>query len=205
MDSLLLTCDHSPINKNLLDFFAITINELPKKIESDELSTFLKAIIIPIISATLGAFSAFIFNRLNWNMQNKIANKTKSCEEIIEIIGILEADSQDYWSQRRGYKNNTEFQLKERKIIHSLMLLNKYIDILNKMQTNKPLYQFWKNEVRFPHGETLFNLHNALYDEITGGSFQTKYRDKDLDKIFNISKKCMEAKSTLSEIIYLQK
>lgn len=203
MDSLLLMCDDHYVNKELMDFLLVTTNELSKKLTTNETSLFLKTILIPIVSAMLGAFSAFMFNRLNWSMQNKIANTTKSCEGIIEIVDMLECESLEYWSKRREYKNDTEFQLKERKLIYGLSLLNKHIHILIKMQTNKPWYKFWKGNVLFSQGKLLSDFHSELYDEITGGSFQAKRRDKDLNKTFNISKKCMEAKSTLSEIIYL--
>ncbi|WP_321407002.1 hypothetical protein [Tolumonas auensis] len=203
MDSLLLTCDDFHINKEIANALLMAIGELSKKITTNEPSNFFKVIMVPVISATLGAFSAFIFNRLNWSMQNKIANTTKSCEGIIEIIDTLESESLEYWSQRRGYKNDTEFQLKERKLIYGLSLLKKHIDILVNMQTSKPWYKFWKANVLFNQGRVLSDFHSEIYDEITGGLFQSKCRDKDLNKAFNISKKCMEAKSTLSEIIYL--
>lgn len=141
-----------------------------------------------IFIAFIGAFSAFLFNYLNWKIIKKKESILKTCSSINQFIDELEKTSIDYWVEDYKENNKIKITCSEITIKSRLRLINKYIDILLS-ESEKSLGEYAKTNIK--------KFINDVYDIITGGDFESKSRKASNQIANKISIKCSDMRATL--------
>ncbi|MBB1317501.1 hypothetical protein H5123_07590 [Shewanella sp. SR43-4] len=142
------------------------------------------------IAAILGAFSAYLFNRLNWKETSK-KNSILSIEsELIESLNSLADSALEYWSYNQADLKNSK--LLEAKIKMRFSSLN-------------PLFQ----QLTFIHGSftcgeslKITNEIEQLFEHVTDGNFESKKRNASPKKCLKISNSCNKIKINIRKVIH---
>lgn len=140
-----------------------------------------------IIAATVGAFSAFVFNVLHLDS----AERSKKIESLTSIVvnNIVELESKAvfYWLTRADSKTNElkllEIELKSRCFINQKLIHN----FLTTLPDSTPV-------------ATRINLTEfaeEIFDLTTGGDFESAQRKEDPKLAHKLSRKCTTARINL--------
>ena len=157
-------------NENLHDSFELVSSLLT--LQSDNNLSI--KLLIPLISALVGAFSAFLFNRFHWKMVEKKKKETDLFVKISTLIGELETLSVQYWIKDHN-ENDDE---KEVYLKSKFRLLYKYIraiDVKAESIKNK-----------------LVEFQSDTFDLVTGEDFESKKRKASKQKAILITYKFSE-------------
>ncbi|WP_041508597.1 hypothetical protein [Shewanella sp. cp20] len=144
------------------------------------------------IAAILGAFSAFLFNRLNWQESTKKESIISLESEIINTIDSLAECSLTYWSSDQNDLKNSK-------------LLEAKIKMLFNMVS--PSFR----QLAFVHGKFSAGDHQKISSEIeslfeytTDGDFESKNRKSSPKKCLKISNSCNKIKINIRRVIHSQ-
>jgi hypothetical protein len=157
-------------NENLHDSFELVSSLLTLQSDNNLSIKFL----IPLISALVGALSAFLFNRFHWKMVEKKKKETDLFVKISTLIGELETLSVQYWIKDHN-ENDDE---KEVYLKSKFRLLNKYIRAIDVKAKSI------KNE--------LVEFESDTFDLVTGEDFESKKRKASKQKAILITYKFSE-------------
>lgn len=157
-------------NENLHDSFELVSSLLT--LQSDNNLSI--KVLIPLISALVGALSAFLFNRFHWKMVEKKKKETDLFVKISTLIGELETLSVQYWIKDHN-ENDDE---KEVYLKSKFRLLNKYIRAIDVKAKSI------KNE--------LVEFESDTFDLVTGEDFESKKRKASKQKAILITYKFSE-------------
>lgn len=129
---------------------------------------------IPLISALVGAFSAFIFNRFHWQWTEKKKKETDLFYKISAIISELETLAIEYWTKDRSDSDEkSEVSIKSK-----MRLIQKYIRAINVRDKSI------ENELN--------QFASDIFDLVTGDDFESKRRRASKAKAISISYKCAD-------------
>jgi len=134
-------------------------------------------IFIPIISAIIGASSAYSFNFFHWKMVERKKKESESLSMLSTLITEIETLTVDYWT--KDQKN--EVYIKSR-----IRLLTKYIRLIN----NKKSYKNISNDID--------SFASDIFDLVTGDEFESKNRKASKPKAMSISLRCADIRAIIS-------
>ncbi|MGS0694912.1 hypothetical protein [Shewanella sp. 0m-4] len=147
-------------------------------------------IIAGSIAAISGAFSAYIFNKLNWQETTKKNSILSMEEELLDTINSLAETALEYWSSDQ--KNLTNSKLLEAKI---------------KMNFNALSPAF--RQLAFTHGSFSSSEHtkitteiSRLFEHATGGKFESNHRVSSPKNCLKISNSCNKIKASIRKEVH---
>lgn len=171
--------ENSLINESLHRSIEMVNAVLSTQLESSHGSK----VFIPIVSALIGALSAFLFNRFHWTMVERKKKESESLTMLSTLITELETLAVDYWT--KDY--NKEDQKNEVYIKSRIRLLTKYIRLINKdKKENKDI----KNDLEA--------FESDIFDLTTGDDFESKNRKASKQKAMSISFRCSDIRALIS-------
>jgi hypothetical protein len=146
-----------------------------------------------VLGAVLGALSAFLFNLLNLAIVRRRNKRESLAKGIIETIILLEDEAIGYWLQSAAEMSAVDRRKSE------IMIKAKFKSIPS--QTRKLYAAMFKTKKNKIIIHKCLTALESLYDEATGGDFETNDRRASSSKASKITTICNELISTLTDAL----
>lgn len=167
------------------------IREASTTLSSTPESGFLEGFADTALAAVLGAFSAYIFNRIHWNMVEKKRKSSIKCGELVATINDMEQKSIQYWVQGYSEENAQE--------ISALEVVLKTKPRLLKGFAREFVASLKNDKARRIKGSLDF-FQREIFDIATGGDFESKKREASKARAIKISRLCSEIKAKVAAL-----
>lgn len=154
----------------------------------DQSNTF-ETIIIGLIVAFGGALSAFVFTMVHWRRSERERAESALLTQLRDLVSELETLSLTYWLKDADESDKaTETRVKN--ILRSMARCTKNLKEAKPSESNNLM--------------KLEDMTRKIYDEVTGGDFESKIRKRSTPTANAVSRQCEDAKMLISEILYKQ-
>lgn len=147
-------------------------------------------IIAGAISAVIGAFSAFMFNKFNWRNQKKVDSILSMEKELLNNIRTFSDDAIEYWSEDQCSLDKPK--LLEARIKMSFTSISPQFKLLYYNHPNPPSYLILKVE----------NDISKLYEHSTGGDFESIKRANNASRCLKIGTLCNKLNNNIRQIVH---
>ncbi len=141
-------------------------------------------------AAITSAVAAFLINFLYWKRVDQHKKLTSRINEYLEILDTFERLASEYWLHSYAKQHHKKNQIKEIYIHHSIVLFNRYTDVICAEINDK--------NVKNPTQDKLNSFANKIYETATGDDFKSKNRKASPKKVRQILQGCSEVRMYLS-------
>lgn len=149
--------------------------------------TWLQAL-FAIFVVVAGAFSAYGFNYLHWQMVEKRQQISGTRLALSTLISDLESVAVNYWLRDYSEKDQLEIQASEISIKSKIPLISSYTKLITPQLSGNISVSRKQNFENFPLD---------IYDLATGDGFESVSKKSSKSKAMKISKLCLEIKTTI--------
>lgn len=145
------------------------------------------------LSALVAALAAFLLNYLYWKKINNHNRLSHFAAMSIEHLSEFENYAISYWISRKNNANSQKMVELEIRIRTQYSILKASLSELVKKIPQKYMADH----------DSINSFINGIYDDATGGAFESSSKSRDKKLALKISRKCLEIKTIL--IRYNQK
>jgi len=143
-----------------------------------------------IIGGIVGAFSAFLFNVIQWRM-NLVDTRIQSLASMcVDNIDKLELCSRQYWANGitdKDTKKSLEIEIKSRTLLNQRFVSELMFKIAAEQKSSDVI--------------KVNDLCGSIFDQATSGSFESSQHTVDVVCASKVSKMCYEEKFLILRLV----
>jgi hypothetical protein len=186
----ILSNDRVPVSLPIDLWQSVLENSTKEIVQSIEASSSFSFYLV-CASAIVAAAAAFLFNLLNWLIDNRLRAKISIRDKLLSQLQELESTAIDYWLSEPGELDEKASKKME------IQLKAKLQQIRTQSHLLESYLYFWQRDQK----QSLTIFLNEIYDDVTGAEFESSTRVSNPSIATRVSTKCSKISAIIATAI----